>query len=213
MIAQLKHHDLILEKLWINKYEVIFDMKKNKILFVFKRYKYDDNKVLTIEDLSFLSIISFIIITSFKSIVENSNEESLNVNSLKDIRKRSTSIFKTFKEKMIQKFDLLNIIEIDISIYYHLTRSKENKLFSLIMNKIYNTFIKPSEILSSMKRDNRISINDSYSYNFKIKYKKCYESYISKNSQINNIEILTSQKMLNKFSIDYYNYVNVFDKL
>ena len=188
-------------------------MKKNKILFVFKRYKYDDNKVLTIEDLSFLSIISFIIITSFKSIVENSNEESLNVNSLKDIRKRSTSIFKTFKEKMIQKFDLLNIIEIDISIYYHLTRSKENKLFSLIMNKIYNTFIKPSEILSSMKRDNRISINDSYSYNFKIKYKKCYESYISKNSQINNIEILTSQKMLNKFSIDYYNYVNVFDKL
>ena len=114
---------------------------------------------------------------------------------------------------MIQKSNLLNIVEINVSIYYYLIRSKENKLFSLTMNKIYDIFIKSFEILSSMKRDNRISINDSYSYNFKIKYKKCYESYISKNSQINNIEILTSQKMLNKFSIDYYNYVNVFDRL
>ena len=192
---------------------MIFDMKKNKILFVFERYKYDDNKVLATEDLSFLPIISFIIITPSKFTVKNSNEKSLDVNSSKDTRKRSTSTLKTFKEKMIQKPDLLNIAEINVSIYYYLIRSKENKLFSLIMNKIYDIFIKSFEILSSMKRDNRISINDSYSYNFKIKYKKCYESYISKNSQINNIEILTSQKMLNKFSIDYYNYVNVFDKL
>ena len=80
------------------------------------------------------------------------------------------------------------------------------------MNKIYDTFIKSFEILSSMKRDNRISINDSYLYNFKIKYKKCCESYIFKNSQINNIKILISQKMLSKFSIDYYNYANVFDR-
>ena len=197
----------------MNKYKMIFDMKKNKILFVFERYKYDDNKVLATEDLSFLPIISFIIITPSKFTVKNSNEKSLDVNSSKDTRKRSTSTLKTFKEKMIQKPDLLNIAEINVSIYYYLIRSKENKLFSLIMNKIYDIFIKSFEILSSMKRDNRISINDSYSYNFKIKYKKCYESYISKNSQINNIEILTSQKMLNKFSIDYYNYVNVFDKL
>ena len=63
-----------------------------------------------------------------------------------------------------------------------------------------------------MKRDNRISINDSYLCDFEIKYKKCYESYIFKNSQINNIEILISQKMFNKLSIDYYNYANVFDK-
>ena len=135
------------------------------------------------------------------------------MNSLKDTRKKSTFTLKALKKKMIQKSNLLNIVEINVSIYYYLIRSKENKLFSLTMNKIYDIFIKSFEILSSMKRDNRISINDSYSYNFKIKYKKCYESYISKNSQINNIEILTSQKMLNKFSIDYYNYVNVFDRL
>ena len=181
-------------------------------MFIFKRYKYDDNKVLTIEDLSFLSIISFIIITFFKLIVENSDEKSSDVDFSKDTRKRSTFTLKTFKEKIIQKFDLLNIVEIDISIYYYLARSKENKLFFLIMNEIYDIFIESFEILSSVKRDNRISINDLYLCNFRIKYKKCYESYIFKNSQINNIEILTSQKMLSKFSIDYYNYVNVFDK-
>ena len=81
------------------------------------------------------------------------------------------------------------------------------------MNKIHDTFIKSLETLPPMKRNNRISINDSYLCNFKIKYKKCYESYIFKNSQINNIKILTSQKVLCKFSIDYYNYANIFDKL
>ena len=83
---------------------------------------------------------------------------------------------------MIQKFNLLNIAEIDASVYYYLIRNKKNKLFSLTMNKIYDTFIESFEILSSMKRDNRISINDLCSCNFKIKYKKYYKSYISKNS-------------------------------
>ena len=166
----------------MNKYEVILDMRKNKILFVFKRYKHNDNKVSAIENLSFLSIISFIIIISFKSIIENLDEESLDVNSSKDIRKKSTFILKTLKEKMIQKLNFLNIVEIDVSIYYYLARSKENKLFSLTMNEIYDTFIESFEILSSMKRDNRISINDLCSCNFRIKYKKYCESYIFKNS-------------------------------
>ena len=196
----------------MNKHEIILNMRKNKILFISKRYKYNDNKVLTSEDLSFLSIISSIIITPLKSIVENSNEESFDINSSKDTRKRSTSIFKTFKKRMIQELDLLNIVEINILIYYYLIPSKKNKLFSLTMNKIYDTFTESFEILSSMKRDNHISINDSYLYNFKIKYKKYYKSYIFKNSQINNIKILISQKMLSKFLIDYHNYVNVFDK-
>ena len=166
----------------MNKYEVIFDMRKNKILFISKRCEYNDNKVLTSEDLSFLSIISLIIIISFKFIAENLNEENFDINFSKDIRKRSTSIFKAFKKKMIQKLDLLNIIEINVSIYYHLIRSKENKLFFLIINKIYDIFIELFEILFSMKRDNRISINDLCLYNFRIKYKKCYKSYIFKNS-------------------------------
>ena len=193
---------------------MVFDMRKDKMLFVFERCEHDDNKILLSENLSFLSIISFDNIKrSLKFIAKNkSDEESFNINSSKDIKKRLTSIFRAFKKKMSQKFDLLNIVEIDVLTYYHLTRNKKNKLFSLIMNEIYDTLIKSFEILSSMKRDSRISINDSCLCNFRIKYKKCCESYIFKNSQINNIEILTSQEMLNKFSIDYHNYVNVFDR-
>ena len=194
---------------------MVFDMRKDKMLFVFKRYKQDDNKVLASKILSFLSITSFFIITqSFKSTIKNkSDENNFDVNSLKDIKKRLTSTLKVFKKKMIQKSDLLNIIKINASIYYYLIRNKENKFVSLIINEIYDTFIEFFEVLSSIKRDNRISINDLCSYNFEIKYKKCYKFYISKNSQINNIKILISQKMLSKFSIDYYNYINVFDRL
>ena len=37
-------------------------MLKDKMLFIFKRYKYNDNKISTFENLSFLSKILFIII-------------------------------------------------------------------------------------------------------------------------------------------------------
>ena len=120
-------------------------MFKNKILFLFKRYNYDDNKILTLKDLSFSSITLFVvIIRSFKFIVENdSNEDIFDINHLKDVsnRKRLILTFKTFKKKKIRKSDLIDIVEIDVSAYYYLVRNKENKLFSLIMNKIYDIFI------------------------------------------------------------------------
>ena len=113
----------------MNKYEVVFDILKDKILFIFKRYKYNDNKTLTFENLSFLSKTLFIIIIrSFKFIIENeSNENNFDINHFKDIlnRKRSILTFKTFKEKMIKKSDFIDIIEINVSIYYHLTRNKK----------------------------------------------------------------------------------------
>ena len=190
-------------------------MLKNKILFVFKRCEYDNNKVSIAKNLSFLSIISFIVITrSFKLIVKNeSDEDNFDINHLKDVlnRKRSTSTPKAFKEKMIKKFDFIDIVEIDVSIYYHLVRNKENKLFSLIMNEIYNTLCE-SPSAKTVQRNNRISFNKSYSCDFESKYKKCYESYTLKVIQINNAEILISQKMLNKLFINYYDYANVFDK-
>ena len=82
---------------------MVFNMRKDKILFVFKRCEYDDNKILTLKNLSFLSIISFIIIIrSFKLIIKNKlNEDNFDMNSSKDIKKRLTSIFRTFKKKMI----------------------------------------------------------------------------------------------------------------
>ena len=62
-------------------------MLKNKILFIFKRCEYNDNKILISKNLSFLSIISFIIIIrSFKLIVKNElNENNFDINLSKNI--------------------------------------------------------------------------------------------------------------------------------
>ena len=82
---------------------MVFDMRKDKMLFVFKQYKHDDNKVLLSENLSFLSITSFNNIKrSLKFTVKNKlNEKSFNMNSSKDIKKKSTSTLRALKEKMI----------------------------------------------------------------------------------------------------------------
>ena len=79
-------------------------MFKNKILFLFKRCDHNDNKILTLKDLSFLSIISFVVITrSFKFIVKNdSNEDNFDINYSKDSNKKKLTLtFKTFKKKKI----------------------------------------------------------------------------------------------------------------
>ena len=88
----------------MNKYKVVFDILKDKILFIFKRCEYDNNKILISKNLSFLLIISFIIIIRFlKSIIKNeSNENNFDINFSKNIsnRKRLISTFKTFKKKL-----------------------------------------------------------------------------------------------------------------
>ena len=127
-------------------------------------------------------------------------------------RKRLISIFRALKEMKIQKSDLIDIIEINVSTYYYLVKNKENKFFFLIMNEIYDTLIQFLEVSSQMKRDNRISINKSCLCDSAIKYKKCYKSYTSKLIQINNVDVFTSQKMLNKLFINYHNYANVFNR-
>ena len=73
-------------------------MFKNKILFIFKRYKYNDNKILTFKNLSFLlTILLIIIIRFFKSIIKNeSNKNNFNINYFKDILNKIKSIL-TFK--------------------------------------------------------------------------------------------------------------------
>ena len=127
----------------MNKYEIILDMFKNKILFLFKQCDYNNNKISTSKDLSFLSNASSIVITRpSKFIVENdSNENNFDMNYFKDVfnKKRSISIFKIFKEMKIQKSDLIDIAEINALTYYYLVRNKENKFFSLTMNEICDT--------------------------------------------------------------------------
>ena len=139
----------------MNKYEIVFDMFRNKILFLFKRYDHDNNKILTSKDLLFLSNASSIVITRpFKFTVKNdSNENNFDINYSKDVfnKKRSTSTLKTFKEIKIQKPDLIDIAEINTLAYYHLIKNKKNKLFSLIINEICDTPIQLPEIPSQIK--------------------------------------------------------------
>ena len=94
----------------MNKYKLIFDIRKNKILFVFEHCKHDDNKISTSENLSFLSIISFIIIIrSLKFIIKNeSNESNFDMNFSKNINKRLTSTFRIFKKN--QKNPIFSIL-------------------------------------------------------------------------------------------------------
>ena len=121
-------------------------MLKDKIMFIFKQYKYNDNKISASKNFSFLSIISFVIITrSLKSIIKNKlNENNFDITFSYNIsnKKQLILIYKTFKIIKSKKYDLVNINKIDASIFYHLIRNKKNKLFSLIINKIHDNFIK-----------------------------------------------------------------------
>ena len=76
-------------------------MRRDKILFIFKRYKHNNNKISTSENLLFLSIISFvIIIKSLEFIVKNEfNEDNFDINSLKDIKKNQYQFLKHLKKK------------------------------------------------------------------------------------------------------------------
>ena len=127
-------------------------MLKDKILFIFKQYKYNNNKISTFENLLFLSkTLYIVIIRSFKFIVENEfNENNFDINYFKDIlnKKRSILTFKIFNEKMIKKLDFIDIIKINVSIYYYLIRNKEDKFFSLIINEIYDIFNEFLKIIS-----------------------------------------------------------------
>ena len=75
-----------------------------KIIF-FIRCDYDNNKISTLKDLSFLSITLSIIITrSFKFIIKNdSNEISFDMNNSKNVsnKKKSTLTLRALKEKKI----------------------------------------------------------------------------------------------------------------
>ena len=163
---------------------MIFNMLKDKILFIFERYKFNDNKALALKNLLYLSITSFIIITrSFKLIFKNeSNKNNFKMDFSKNIsiKKKSISFFKAFKKMKIIKFNFIDIAENNASVYYHLIRKKKQAFF-LIIHKIYDIFIKSLEILLRIKQNNYISINKLYLCGFEIKYKRFYKSYTLKN--------------------------------
>ena len=80
-------------------------MLKNKLLFIFKKYRYNNNTISLLKNLSFLSITFFIIIIrSFKFIIKNKlNEDNFDIKFIKNIsnKKKSILILKTLKKKII----------------------------------------------------------------------------------------------------------------
>ena len=69
----------------MNKYEVLLNIIKNKILFILKRYKHDYNITFSYSDLSFIfnttytSILRIILKRSLISIVEDETITDINL--------------------------------------------------------------------------------------------------------------------------------------
>ena len=174
----------------MNKHEVLLNIIKNKILFISRRYKYNYNITFSYSDLS------FILNTTYTSI-------------LRTILKRS--LISIVEDKIIKDINSLsrdqniNILEIKVVVYYRLIRDKNNKLFSLIINK--NNI---ASFTSKTFHNFYILVNKLYLYKSKRKYKKCYKSNIL--IYINKTKILTHKEILVKLLLKYYNYINIFNR-
>ena len=185
-------------------------MIMNKILFVLERYYYNNNNTSSSKKLIFiplrLSSILLLSVISKYSLSAKVEEETMNdITQLLD-----------YKE--------INILEIKAIVYYKLARDKNNKLFSFIIaetNKTYFTSISSC--------GPRISVNKLYLYEFEIKYKRYCESntsIINKNEshtsinsetnyliRINSAETLIRNEILAKLLIEYYDFIDVFDRI
>ena len=165
----------------MNKHEVLLNIIKDKILFISRRYKYNYNITFSYSDLSFIfntactSILRTILKRSLISIVEDE--------TIKDINSLS-------------KDQNINILEVEVVVYYRLTRDKNNKLFSLIINK--NNI---ASLTSRTSYSPYILVNKLYLYKSKRKYKKYYKSNIL--IYINKTKILTHKEILVKLFSKY----------
>ena len=193
----------------MNKHNCLFDIIINKILFVLERYNYNNNNTSFFKKLIFISLklssLLLLLVILKYSLSAKVEEETIN-----DI----TSLLKN-KD--------INILEIEAIVYYKFTRDKNNKLFSLTITKTNKTYL-----TSIASHNPRILVNKLYFYKSEIKYKKCYKSntYIINNNKsnisinskasytirINSAETLTRNEILVKLSIEYYNYIDVFDR-
>ena len=109
----------------MNKYRVLLDIMRDKILFLLERCEYNDNIILLAKDLVFLSNViasSYTILKrSLNSILENKINLAI---------KATEIAYKTILETISKA---INIAEVETVSYYRLARDKENKLFSLII--------------------------------------------------------------------------------
>ena len=212
LIAPIQH-DLILSKSWINKYKVLLNMLKNKILFVLDRCEHDKNQTSSSKDLSFLSTLSSLISPSptlKRPSTPTCEDEGYEIAfellffSEQPSKSRRTSSSRVAKKQRTSSPDALNIVEIEAPAFYMLTSNKTNKLFSITSSEIHNS------ISLSFVRNSRILVNESCSCYSKLKYKKCCESYTT--VRVNNTKELTLEDVKKKLSKKYYDFLNVFDR-
>ena len=194
----------------MNKYNYLLDMIINKILFVLKRYYYNNNNTSFSKKLIFIfSKLSSILLSLV--ILKRSSLATVEEETINDI----TSLLKN-KE--------IDILKVEVIVYYKLTRDKNNKLFSFIITRTNKAYL-----TSRSSRSPHILVNKLYFYRFEIKYKRYCESnisiinknksYISVKSEtnhlirINNAKTLIYNEILAKLSIEYYNFIDVFDRI
>ena len=174
----------------MNKHEVLLNIIKNKILFISRRYEYNYNTTFSYSDLSF--ILNTTCTSTLRTILKRSLIFIVEDKTIKDINS-------------LLEDQNINILEVEVVVYYRLIRDKNNKLFSLIINR--NNI---ASLTSKIFYNSYILINKLYFYKSKRKYKKCYKSNTS--IYINKTEILTHKEILVKLLSKYYNYINVFDR-
>ena len=99
-------------------------------------------------------------------------------------------------------------MEIGAAAYYQLARDKENKLFSLTINKIYG--YKGTPPAPTPGRMPRSPVNKPCPCGSEKKYKRCCGSNIP--VKINSAEIPTYEEVLAKLPPEYHDYTDVFDR-
>ena len=189
----------------------MLNILNNKLLFVLRRYSYNENEVSLAKDLIFIDsfkvafsnyfiILKVILKRSFKFTIKNVFSTTNTLTLIKYLIKKDSLV--------TNSFDSLNILEINTIAFYKLVKNKTNNLFIITLSEKYKELLILAILVT---RDLRILINSSYSYKFKIKYKRYYKFYIV--IYIYNIKILTLDKVKKKFSEKYYNYLNVLDRI
>ena len=182
----------------------------NKILFILERYYYNNNNTSFSKELIFiplkLSSILLLLVILKRSLSATVEEETINNITL------------------LSKNKEIDILKVEAIVYYKLIRDKNNKLFSLIITRINKAYL-----TSRSSRNSYMLVNKLYFYRFEIKYKRCCESNISiinKNEshisvksetnyliRINSAKTLIRNEILVKLFIEYYNFIDVFDRI
>ena len=164
---------------------------KDKILFVFDYYEYNRNLISPLEDLTFLlilSLLSLLILSrtilkrpllnlTYENNFDNFEGYKTAFESISSFKqstryKRATPTLRASKEYRISTPNVLDVLEIKVSIFYILAKNIENKLFSLTPSEVHNSI--PLLII----RNPRILVNKLYLYESERKYKKYYNFYI-----------------------------------